>query len=435
MKKSSSLFLILVLTAISTRAISFTPDSCSVHHKDSCWYVTMNYMIDKLPKNDELLLHCQVCCPDTCINSGVSRFQGRRYAKEFKKNYGYKADTQPQGHHRCTLIIPENAVSDTILGITYSEYTSPLGTEGRIDSVRIFMPECQPMQLRPIMAALTEGDRLADRHPYICSMSSYKVLRGDSVHIPHSPMNHVHYPMNSARLERTYMNNSTTLDSLVSYINSILNDERAEIASIQIVGYTAPDHSDEIVPKLGYKRAVSMRDHLMQACDLPAEIFEVADGGKNWEQVYSDIAALQMSGSDSLIRLLYNEPKVKNRLATLRNFDDGSYYKAISSNNSHNQRGACCTRIYYVNAPDSIADELNKIVQEVIINPHPDYNRLSDELEIYSQDPRSLNLQGVIDYRRHRRSAAEKAFLEGAMLGDEQAAFNLEILEKEKGER
>ena len=432
MKKKNLLLLLVAISSFAIRAHSITPDSCIVRHNDGCWYITLNYMIDKLPKNDELILHSQICGPDTCISSGVSRFQGKRYAKDFKKMHGYKAASLPDGMHHCTLIIPEESVADSLFGITYSEYTSPQGTVGHIDSIRIFMPECPPMQLQRINAMPTAADYLAQEHPYICSMRSYKVLRGDSMHIPHSPMNHVHYPMNSARLEKGYMNNSTTLDSLVSYINRMMQDNRNNIESIQIIGYTAPDHRDEITPKLGYKRALSMRDHLMHRCNLPAEIFEVADGGKNWEQIYSDIAALRRISGDSLIRALYNEPNTNKRLAMLRNFEKGDFYNAINNQESANMRGACCTRIYYINAPDSVADELNKIVEKVILSPHPDYHRLSDELKIYSHDPRSLNLQGVIDYRRHRRSAAEEAFIEAAMQGDEQAALNLQILENNK---
>ncbi len=426
------LIIALVCLFLYGTAQALSPDSCSVHHNDSCWYVTMNYQIDKLPTNDELIVQSLVCCPDTCIGDSIRRFQGRRYARLFKKRNGYTPELTPHGHHRCVIAIPENSVSDSIIGLTYSEYTSPLGTEGSIDSIRIFMPECKPMNIRPIKAALTNGDIMAEQYPYICTMSEYKVLNMDSnIHIPRQQINHVHYPMNSARLERTYMNNGTALDSISHIINSILADDRTKIESIQIVGFTAPDHSDEIVPKLGYKRACSMRDCIMQECNLPDSIFEVVDGGKNWQQVYTDLAALELEGTDSLLTLLYSKPTSKSRLATLRQFNGGNHYKAISSDNSGLQRGSCCTRIYYVNAPDSITDTLNEIVQELIINPHPDYHRLSDELEAYNEDPRALNIQGVIDYRRHRRHAAEKAFIEAAMQGDEQAALNLEILESE----
>lgn len=431
--RKSIIFCTLFLLVGIAKLQAISPDSCTVQHGDSCWYVTMNYQIEKLPTNDELILQSMICSQDTCVGDSIRRFQGRRYARLFKKRNGYTPELTPHGHHRCMIVIPEYAVNDTMTGLTYSEYISPVGVNGNIDSVKIFMPKCKPMNIRPIKAALTNGDIMAEQYPYICTMSEYRVLNGDSnIHIPNMQLNHVHYPMNSAKLERAYMNNGTVLDTLSHIINNMLADDRTRIESIQIIGFTAPDHSDEIVPKLGYKRACSMRDRIMQECNLPDTIFEVVDGGKNWQQVYADLAALEMDDTDSLLTLLQSKPNGKSRLTALRGFDGGNYYRAISSDNSALQRGSCCTRIYYINAPDSITDTLNEIVQELIIDPHPDYHRLSDELEAYKEDPRALNIQGVIDYRQHRRHAAEKAFIEAAMQGDEQAAMNLQILESEK---
>ena len=95
-------------------------------------------------------------------------------------------------------------------------------------------------------------------------------------------------------------------------------------------------------------------------------------------------------------------------------------------------RMACCTGIYYSREPDSVTIALNRIVDELINNPSPDYNRLIAELKQYSNDPRVLNLQGVIDYRRHRRHAAERAFAKAAAMGDAQAAVNLQIVENNR---
>ena len=93
---------------------------------------------------------------------------------------------------------------------------------------------------------------------------------------------------------------------------------------------------------------------------------------------------------------------------------------------------ACCTGVYYSKLPDSTSVSLNRIVNELVNNPNPDYRRLIAELKQYNNDPRALNLQGVIDYRRHRRHAAEKAFAKAASMGDEQASVNLQIVESNK---
>ena len=69
---------------------------------------------------------------------------------------------------------------------------------------------------------------------------------------------------------------------------------------------------------------------------------------------------------------------------------------------------------YYRNNPDTITPKLNRIVNELATNETPDYAAMLDELQQYSDDARALNLMGVIEYRRHKRGAAKKAFTEAA---------------------
>ena len=57
----ATLLLLSINTLQAQQAVK--PMSYNVEHSDSCWYVTMNYRIDKMPKNDELLLISQICCP------------------------------------------------------------------------------------------------------------------------------------------------------------------------------------------------------------------------------------------------------------------------------------------------------------------------------------------------------------------------------------
>ena len=84
------LFFLLLATMLSaiTKAQGISPESYNIRHSDSCWYVTMNYRIAQMPKNDELILITQICCPDTCINDTTRRFQGKKYAKRYVKEYG-----------------------------------------------------------------------------------------------------------------------------------------------------------------------------------------------------------------------------------------------------------------------------------------------------------------------------------------------------------
>ena len=272
--KQKILFLFsIALLCSATFAQNVKPVSCTTEHSDSCWYVTMNYHIDEMPKNDELILVTQICCPDTCVHDSARRFQGKRYARRYKKEFGEAAGLMPAGMNSFTMVIPEDMVTDTLVGVTYSEYTTPDGTVSTLDTVEIILPMPASLSCRPVKRLATGADKLAMSKPYVSSIRNYQVLDGDSVHIPTNPTTHVHFAMNSPQLEGTYLNNAETIEELISTITELTQDSDSEVESIHIVGYTSPDVRDEIVPKLGYKRANALCSHLQKECNLPDSVF------------------------------------------------------------------------------------------------------------------------------------------------------------------
>lgn len=428
MKQKLFFLLLATMLTITIKAQGISPESYNISHSDSCWYVTMNYRIAQMPKDDELILITQICCPDTCVYDTTRRFQGKRFAKRYLKEYGALPPLTPAGYNSFTMIIPEDMVNDTLIGVTYSEYTTDDGTISTLDTTEIILPVPAHLSCHPVHSRPTLSDIYAQSHPYIKNMSSYATLDGETVHLPANPVNHVYFTKNSQHLDPAYQNNAATIDSLIAAISTLMGDNNAQVQSIQIVGYTSPDRGDEIVPKLGYKRAVALRDKLQHSCNLPDSILEVADGGKHWHRIYSSLATSKSPDSDTLANRLINEPNTKKRLATLRSYNNGQQYKKICNDSSHIYRGACCTRIYYHNLSDSSTHHLNKVVAELSSNPHPDYESLLEKLKEYKNDPRALNLIGVIEHRLHRRSAAAAAFRKAALMGDEQAAANINIL-------
>lgn len=437
MKKKILLYFVAVTMSCVAHAQSVKPQSCDVHHFDSCWYVTMNYHIEKMPTNDELILISHVCCPDTCINDTTRRFQGKRYAKRYARQHGYKPQLLPAGINSFTFAIPEEMVTDTLIGVTYSEYTTPDGTMSSLDTVEIILPIPATLSCHPVRRKPSTGDLMAKSQPYIRSMSDYAVLNGDSAHLPTNLSNHIHFALDSHRFDPHYSNNGAVIDSLVSAIMRLTNGIGSQVESIQIVGYTSPDSRDGKTADLGNKRANALRQELQHRCNLPDSLFEQADGGKHWHMIYATLADSNIQHSDSdtlhsdsLIRLLQNEKDTHKRMALLRNFDGGKHYTALCSDTAtaHRYRGTCCTRIYYHNLADSSAHELNKIVAELSSNPNPDYDKMHKALTRYGNDARALNLKGIIEHRRHRRSAAAEAFRKAALLGDEQAMKNMDLL-------
>ena len=143
---------------------------------------------------------------------------------------------------------------------------------------------------------------------------------------------------------------------------------------------------------------------------------------------------LQIPQGDSLIEALKREPSATKREIILRRYDNGEVYRELARSSFAKHRAAAVIAIYYHNHPDSAATIINEVTDELANNPTPDYHKLVHKLHRYKEDARAINLQGVIDYRRHRLHAAEKSFTKAAEMGDEQAALNLMILKNEKEE-
>lgn len=432
MKRISAI--IFALLAISRVAAQISPESCSVEHKDSNWYVTLDYEIDKMPAKDGMLLITHLCNPDTCISSTTKHFQGKKYAKQYVKRHGYQPNLHNHGNNQCVIAIPEEYASDTLWGITYCEYNRDnKNISFTLDTMDIILPDAPPLSCHRVDAALTIADHIAQEHPYVKNISHYTPL-AESDKNPPETKRIVRYRTNSSLLDTNYMNNAKSIQELMSIINRIIADSTTTVEAVQLVGYTSPDGNEQNNDDLGYKRAIALRDHIRHHHNLPDSIFEVANGSRDWQLIYKDIAMLDIPGGDSLIARLQKEPSNTKREIILHNYDNGELFRELSRVAFAKQRGASVGAIYYHNQTDSIAMAINEIVNELMNNPNPDYKRMAQLLRQYKDDARAINLQGVIDYRRHRLHAAKRAFEKAAEMGDEQAATNLLIVQRERSE-
>ena len=421
--------LIIAITSISQAQIS--PEQYSAIHSDSCWYFTFDYPTPKISSNKGMVIVTHLCTPDTCISSSTRHLQGKRYARRYIKRYGEDSITG-NNWNSCCIAVPETVINDTVYGITYCEYNSLNSSRSSYDTVAIHMPQTPPMSCHRVAPAKSIADHLAEEHPYVKSIRYYTPLTAEKAKEMEPTPSVVRYRTNSNKLNTEYLMNANSIDELMSIIDDVLNDSTTHLEAIQFAGYTSPDGSEENSTDLGYARAVALRNHVIKHHHLPDSIFEVADGGNNWNFIYDDIKSMNIRGGEDLITRLKNEPSPQKREILLKRYDGGRLYTQLTEKMFPAHRMACCTGIYYHNDPDSTAIALNEIVDELANNPHPDYRKLISKLKHYRDDPRVLNLQGVLEYRRHHRHAAEKAFIKAAEMGDEQAQANLYILEANK---
>ena len=147
--KTNILFFTLLTFMCATSGAQITPERYNATHSDSCWHFTFDYNTPQMPSNDGMLVVTHLCTPDTCISSATRHYQGKRYNRRYVKRYGNSPELSSTGWDMCTLSIPENAISDTLYGITYCEYNDRRGCHKSYDTVAICMPKApsSPLQL------------------------------------------------------------------------------------------------------------------------------------------------------------------------------------------------------------------------------------------------------------------------------------------------
>ena len=429
MKRSLISCMLLALTL--SAGAQFSPENYNAVHNDSCWHFTLDYDNPKMPRNEGMLVVTHLCTPDTCISSATRHLQGKRYARRYAKRYGTHPIRPATGNHSCTLTVPEAAVRDTVYAITYSEYDNGDEILFACDTMTICMPKCPPMSCHRTTPLPSIADHIAAEHPHVQSMRYYTPLTSENAGEKPITPSVVRYVTNSSKLSPQYLNNAQNIEELMGIIDDVLADSSTHIESVQIAGYTSPEGTGSMA-RLGMARAVAMRDHIRKHHNLPDSIFEVADGGLNWNMVYNDIMAIDENDGSELVEEMKRESDIQRRESILKRYKGGRLYTELLERYFPAHRIACCTGVYYSNSADSAAIVLNRIIDELTNDPEPDYERIPRELKEFDDDPRALNLQGIVEYRRHHRHAAEQAFAKAAVMGDRQALTNLRIIESNK---
>lgn len=420
--------LIATLLAAASIAVAsaqgISPDSCNIAHSDSCWYFTLHYTIDKPHIDGEVFIIPQICNSNTCHTDTAHHFMGRRFAKKYVKLHGTQPRNNEAGYIGTTLYIPEQLISDSVWAITFSQRTTPDGNWAYSDTMLITLPEAIPLCNHRLRSGNATADSLSRLYPGVKNISRYTLATRRAAP-PLSDSSMVYFSPSNAVIDKGYRDNSASIDHIAQIINKL--KESGEVQAVHVIGFGSPDEGN--AGNIGGKRATALCNSLKTECNLPDSVFEAIDGGNNWPLLYNNIASMHSERYDSLLSLLSNEPGERRRLQILRSFDNGAPYRDICRENGDDHRGACTARIYYLNRPDRAVEQLNAIVDELQNNPAPNYSELLARLSAFGNDPRALNIKGVIEYRMHHISAAESAFTQAAMMGNEQAMRNLELLE------
>ena len=201
--------------------------------------------------------------------------------------------------------------------------------------------------VKAVEPVLSTAEKLALDYTFLIPVSQRidfdKTNRKDAVSVLFCP--------GSSILSSDYQNNGKNLDLLVSIIDEINRSSDSRITDILIIGYASPEGRYRLNLDFAEKRAIALRDYLVQETDMPVESFEVINGGIDWQGLYQLVNESDMVEKEEILKIIapsvIGEEQVRNdKLIHLR---DGVPYRYMLKNFFPQLRSSTCVRIFYKN--------------------------------------------------------------------------------------
>lgn len=201
--------------------------------------------------------------------------------------------------------------------------------------------------VKAVEPVLSTAEKLALDYTFLIPVSQRidfdKTNRKDAVSVLFCP--------GSSILSSDYQNNGKNLDLLVSIIDEINRSSDSRITDILIIGYASPEGRYRLNLDFAEKRAVALRDYLVQETDMPVESFKVINGGIDWQGLYQLVNESDMVEKEEILKIIapsvIGEEQVRNdKLIHLR---DGVPYRYMLKNFFPQLRSSTCVRIFYKN--------------------------------------------------------------------------------------
>lgn len=201
--------------------------------------------------------------------------------------------------------------------------------------------------IKAVGPVLSTAEKLAQDYTFLIPVSQRidfdKTNREGAVSVLFCP--------GSSVLSSDYQNNSKKLDLLVSVINEINRSSDSRITDILIIGYASPEGKYRLNLDFAEKRAIALRDYLVQETDMPVKSFEIINGGIDWQGLYQLVNESDMVEKEEILKIIapsvIGEEQVRNdKLIHLR---DGIPYRYMLKNFFPQLRSSTCIRIFYKN--------------------------------------------------------------------------------------
>lgn len=182
------------------------------------------------------------------------------------------------------------------------------------------------------------------------------VFRDDSEYKPYDitmalsadPRNvFLHFETNVTKLDRNFIENAKTLDSIAYLIGDALADSTIEITHIQIVGFASFDGRLSTNERLAAGRAQAMKEFIQgRYPQINDSIFAVYNGGESWAELRNWFANDTFAEREEVLEIIDTEPDLDKREARIKKLYGGDTYRYIRKEYKVQLRNLGCIMVY-----------------------------------------------------------------------------------------
>lgn len=278
----------------------------------------------------------------------------------------------------------------------------------------------------PVIPHISVAERLAATNPIMIPMDQYEPYNPD---VPLRKMKnalYVHFQVNKSNIDTSYRDNKATLDRILDLLAQVKADTLSEVKKVRLIGLASAEGPVEFNKKLSEKRAVALKDYLINnGAELDEDAIELIAGGEAWADLLDVIAESDLEGRDELLKQLRNAEDPNNREVLLRRHNSGKSYRYLVQSVFADQRNSGYIQVYYEAVVDTAANTINEAVGLLQQGKAAEAAAMLEPLD----DNRKWNAYGSSLYMLDRKQEALEAFKKGVEWKNDGAEENLKAIQ------
>jgi outer membrane protein OmpA-like peptidoglycan-associated protein len=210
--------------------------------------------------------------------------------------------------------------------------------------------------------AVTTGEKLAARYPFVAPVEEYERLRAafdggpDMVQGAIGEIRggsiSIYFDQSVRVVDRNFGDNNRRLVELISAVRALASAPDSKIAMIVIAGFASPEGSPELNDRLAWDRAVAVKEFLTENSPVDGRAIRIFNGGADWAGLKKLVEESSIYRKQRIVDIIENTPvwdsrRGVGRRGELMRLDGGDPYRYMLTNFFPKLRQAAYIRVYY----------------------------------------------------------------------------------------